>query len=220
VLAAFGVLGFTGSLLYVVTTGRLDFTPLEEAHHTELHRCAGALQSLDWRRLEDALQSLHRLDERGLDRLKASQPAPATDAAPSEPGPRNGSPPAGENGREPPRRRIIRGFHGPNGDAILSILRSSRTQPRRGVIWLNLGDHSDSYKHGGDHKRRASCVAEIQMSFDPASVSEERTSIPGIPRSLLLHTSETQPATVTRVFRRAVRLLGEWWRTSCRARRR
>jgi hypothetical protein len=201
-LAGFGVFGVTGSLLYDVRTGRLGFVPSEGAHHTELHRRARAMQSPDWRKLENALQRLHRLDELGLDRLKASQPVPRTGARPPEAAPRHGSPPASDDGDEPPRRRIVKGFHGANGDAILSILRSGRIQPRRGAIWLNLGDHRASFQHGGDRKRGATFVAEIQVSFDPARVSEDRSPTPGIPLSLRLITTEAQAAAITRMFRR------------------
>ena len=105
-LAGFGVLGVTGSLLYDVRTCRLGFIPREGAHHTELHRRARAMQSPDWRKLENALQRLHRLDERGLDRLKTSRPSDGRGQLPSAPEQRPQEKPSGQD------RRIATLLHG------------------------------------------------------------------------------------------------------------
>jgi hypothetical protein len=75
--------------------------------------------------------------------------------------------------------------------------------PADGMIWLNLGDYRSSYQHGGDRKRRASFVAEVQVTFDPSAVREERISTREIPLILVLHSGTALPAAVTRVFRRS-----------------
>jgi hypothetical protein len=69
------------------------------AHLTEVRRRARALQLPEWRKLEDALQRLYRLDERGLDRLKASRPSDAPGRPPSAPEQRPPEKPSGHDKR-------------------------------------------------------------------------------------------------------------------------
>jgi hypothetical protein len=124
-LAAFGVFGVTGSLIYDVKTGRLGFIPLEGAHHTELHRRARAMQSPDWRKLENALQRLHRLDERGLDQLKASRTSDARPRLPSAPEQRPSEKPSGQD------RRIATLLHGTTAIRARRIVSAQAFAPQR-----------------------------------------------------------------------------------------
>ena len=154
----------------------------------------------EWPRLEQALQRLHRLDQQAMELLKQRSPAQTAQPASSS---RDAPPPSEDDSRQPRRRRTVTGYHGTHGDAILGILRRGAMQPARGMIWLNTGDYRHSYQHGGDRRRHASFVAEIQVTFDPSAVREERRSTPLIPNTLVLHSETALPATVTRVFRRS-----------------
>ena len=77
--------------------------------------------------------------------------------------------------------------------------------PDSGQIWLNLGDYRDSYNHGGDRRRRANYVAELQLTYDTPLVTEVRRSTPGVPHTLELHTTGPVATTILRVFRRRAR---------------
>jgi hypothetical protein len=192
-----GTLGVTSYLVYDLASGTLGVNAKLITHRGEQYILNQAARRPEWRRVEQALQKLHRLDERALERLEQRQPVLAPDAGASD-----GGPPPGDGGNEPRRRRTVTGYHGANGDAILGILSNGRIWSRGGKVWLNLGDHRRSYMHGGDRKRGANFVAEVQVSYDPALVKEERKSTAGILDTLVLHTSESLPTTVTRMFRR------------------
>jgi outer membrane protein OmpA-like peptidoglycan-associated protein len=128
------------------------------------------------------------------------------DAGSPDAGPPDGGSPDGGDGP----RRVVRGFHGADGDAILGILDSGVTYPSGGQIWLNQGDHRDSYMHGGDRRRRASFVADLEISYQHERVTEERQPTQGVVNTLLLRTEEALETTVLRVFRRTRSDDGEW----------
>lgn len=83
--------------------------------------------------------------------------------------------------------RIIRGFHGTNGDNVLSILNSGELRPSGGKIFLSK-NLSDSFVHGGDLARKANFSIDVSVVV-PKDASVEYTSKPGNPATILIHTN-------------------------------
>jgi GIY-YIG catalytic domain len=82
-LVTFDSLGVAGYLVFDVTTGRLSLVPLEEnAHISMVQRYGRAQMAPDWQVLEDALQRLHPLDERGIHQLVEHRQTASTQSTP------------------------------------------------------------------------------------------------------------------------------------------
>jgi hypothetical protein len=202
-LITFAMIGVTKYLVYDLATGKLSLEQPPDASYETMRRIARASMAVDeLAKLQNALRELQRLDERALERLEQLPPVLTPDSGVPRSGPPDAGPPPGDGGEVPRRRRTVTGYHGAKGDAILGILSSGRMRPQGGMVWLNLGDYRQSYEHGGDRKRGASFVAEVQVTYDPAVVTEERKPTAGIPHTLVLRTREALAASVLRMYRR------------------
>jgi len=97
--------------------------------------------------------------------------------------------------------RVIKAYHGTDGDKILGIMASRAMNPgASGIVFLAKGDYSKAFMHGGDRVRGASFVVEVELTFDTSKVAQEAGSTSGVEDSVLLTTSEPVPAKVTRLF--------------------
>jgi hypothetical protein len=110
-----------------------------------------------------------------------------------------------EKGHETPKQeetRVVRAYHGTEGDNILGIMASGTMNPGvgGGVYLVKGGDYSKGFMHGVDRGRKASFVIEVELTFDTSKVKQKAEWTHGVPDAWLLTTSEPVPAKVLKLF--------------------
>ena len=97
--------------------------------------------------------------------------------------------------------RVVRAFHGAKGDAILGIIESGKMNPdASGKLFLARNDYSSAFMHGGDSKRKASFVIEVELTFSTSTVDQSNVPTWGVDDTMLLRTNASVSASVLRLF--------------------
>ena len=86
--------------------------------------------------------------------------------------------------------RKVTAYQGTNGDAILAIIQSGMLNPGDGRIFLVRTEFSRGFTHGGDTKRGAAFVIEVEATIPESGASEVRTSTPGVRDTLRIDTDK------------------------------
>ncbi len=96
-------------------------------------------------------------------------------------------------------RRVLKAFHGANGDKLLKIINSETMVPNQEQIFLG-GNPQSLFMHGADVSRKQSYVVEVELTFDPKKVTQQARWTPGVPDTKLLETSESISAKILKLF--------------------
>lgn len=107
-------------------------------------------------------------------------------------------PPVGRAGVEAAERRVT-GYHGTDGDTIISIIESGVMRPHREAVQLSGTSYQAAFAHGGDIGRRATFSLEIEVGVSSAS-RVSRSSTPGVPDTLTIRGSADLPVHAKRLF--------------------
>jgi RHS repeat-associated protein len=93
--------------------------------------------------------------------------------------------------------QCVQGHHGADGDKILHMIASGQmVSDANGEIFLSV-QQGDTFVHGADRPRGAAFSVQVEVTV-PAGGSVERTSRPGNPQTIIVHTPEPhQPVDVT-----------------------
>ena len=86
------------------------------------------------------------------------------------------------------------GYHGTNGDNILSIIGSGSMRPSDGKIFIST--NRATFQHGTDSTRGAAFVVKIKLTYNPTQVKNEQTSKFGNPLTQIFHTDKEIQADV------------------------
>ncbi|MFN6570945.1 DUF4157 domain-containing protein [Dendronalium sp. ChiSLP03b] len=97
-------------------------------------------------------------------------------------------------------KRVIRAFHGADGNKILGIIGLKKMIPGDQKIFLARGSFAQGFMHGGDQTRKASFVIEVELTFSPEKVKQKFTSTQGVQDTQLLETTESVDAEVLTLF--------------------
>jgi len=98
------------------------------------------------------------------------------------------------------KKRVLRAYHGANGDKILGIIKSKKMNPNQGKIYLAKNDFDQALMHGGDRSRKANFVIEVELTFDFKKVREQFESTKGVQSTKLLTTAYPVEAKVLKLF--------------------
>jgi hypothetical protein len=102
-------------------------------------------------------------------------------------------------------------FHGANGDTILSIIADGAMRPDvDGVVYFGSGNYADCFMHGGDKKRKATFVIEVDVDIVPTARALT-VSTKGVAQTLKVFTSVPLPCTVRRLAIREPRATAVVW---------
>lgn len=145
VTALLAVLQVTRYLLFDVAAGQLGVDATLITHQAERYITNQAGNRPEWPRLEQALQRLHRLDQRAVELLGQRQPAEAAQPGPPSGRIRERLPSAPEQ-RPPerpsdPNRRIVVLFHGTTARRASQIVRDQAFARR--TTWFALGQANE-----------------------------------------------------------------------------
>jgi hypothetical protein len=95
-------------------------------------------------------------------------------------------------------------YHGANGDNILEIMESGFLRPSKGQVFFSRASPGSVLMHGADTKRMATFSIKVLATI-PAEVETVSKATPGVPDTLVVHTTEPIRVQVKELYMRKPR---------------